>query len=139
MRKSEVERKLKKLEIDYNFNSELKKFEIKEKDSEKIVNEFSEEEIERIFSKLKSQIHISRDRDIKIESRDIENYHLKIIYHRMKDGSKEYRIFLSFKKDDKLKRIRLRNEKIDSISRDEAKMIEYFRKIQKKDFQEKIS
>lgn len=139
MRKSEVERKLKKLEIESIFNSELKKFEIKEKDLEKIQDDFSEDDIERIFLIKKNQIHISRDRDIKIESKKIDDIGVKLIYHRDKNSEKEYRIFISFKKDNKLFRRRLRNEKIDSISRDEKKMIEYYQNIQKKDLKEMIS
>lgn len=89
----------------------------------------------------KSQIHISRDRDIKIESRKIDNlYGIKIIYHRDSKGEKEFRIYLSYKdKDKKLIRKRIRNQKIDEISRDEKKMIEYYRNIQIKDFKDMIS
>lgn len=87
----------------------------------------------------KNQIHEKRDRDIKIDSRKIDNINIKLIYHRDSKNEKEYRIFLSFKKDDKLIRRRLRNEKIDSISRDEKKMIEYYQKISMKEIKEKIS
>lgn len=92
---------------------------------------------------LKIQSHESKDRDIKIDSRKIDNFNLKLIYHRLKDESKEYRLFLSFKENDSLKRIRLINSKIREIQKDESKMKVFLSKIQKKDIEsflkEKIS
>lgn len=87
----------------------------------------------------KKQIHTPKDRDIKIDSKKIEEYGVKLIYHRMKDDSKDYRIYISYKENDKLKRIRLRNEKIDSISKDEKKMIDYYNKLTIKEIKAKIA
>lgn len=90
------------------------------------------------------QVHIARDRDIKIDMKKIDNFNLKLIYHRKKDNNKEYRLFISFKdKENNLKRIRMINEEIKDIHSNEKKMIEYFNKISKKEIQsylkEKIS
>ena len=75
------------------------------------------------------QVHESKDRDIKIESGKVDDINVKLIYHRMKDDSKQYRIFLAKKIDGKLKRTRLVNEEIKNIQTDEKKMIEYYQKI----------
>lgn len=106
-------------------------------------NEISDEEYNSFFEK-KNQIHEKRDRDIKIDMKKIDNFNLKLIYHRKKDNNKEYRLFISFKdKENNLKRIRMINEEIKDIHSNEKKMIEYFNKISKKEIQsylkEKIS
>ena len=130
---------------------DILKRELKKEDDKIILNKSQYEKIEMIDKslldsddiELKIQNHEKRDRDIKIESRKIESFNLKLIYHRLKDSSKEYRIFLSFKENDSLKRIRMINSQIKEIHRDESKMKEYFNKIQKKDIdkflKEKIS
>lgn len=99
-------------------------------------SEISDEDFNSFFEK-KNQIHISRDRDIKIDMRKIDNFNLKIIYHRKKDNSLEYRIFISFKDEEKnLKRIRMINDSIREISEDEKKMILFFNKIKKNQIEE---
>lgn len=130
---------------------DILKRELKKEDDKIILNKSQYEKIEMIDKslldddsiELKIQNHISRDRDIKIESRKIENFNLKLIYHRLKDSSKEYRIFLSFKENESLKRLRLINPQIKEIYKDESNMKDYFNKIQKKDIdkflKEKIS
>ena len=77
------------------------------------------------------QVHVARDRDIKIDSKKVGDIGVKIIYHRMKDGEKQYRIFIAEKVDGKLKRTRLVNDNIKAIQSDEKKMDEYFSKITK--------
>lgn len=77
------------------------------------------------------QVHIARDRDIKIDSCKVGDIGVKIIYHRMKDQSKQYRIYIAEKVDDKLKRTRLVNDEIKAIQSDEKKMIAYYQKITK--------
>lgn len=119
--------------------SDRKKDEIKSY----LENEISDEDYNSFFEK-KNQIHEKRDRDIKIDMKKIDNFNLKIIYHRKKDNNKEYRLFISFKdKENNLKRIRMINEEIKEIHSNEKKMIEYFNKISKKEIQsylkEKIS
>lgn len=119
--------------------SDRKKDEIKSY----LENEISDEDYNSFFEK-KNQIHEKRDRDIKIDMKKIDNFNLKIIYHRKKDNNKEYRLFISFKdKENNLKRIRMINEEIKDIHSNENKMIEYFNKISKKEIQsylkEKIS
>lgn len=119
--------------------SDRKKDEIKSY----LENEISDEDYNSFFEK-KNQIHEKRDRDIKIDMKKIDNFNLKIIYHRKKDNEKEYRLFISFKdKENNLKRIRMINEEIKDIHSNEKKMIEYFNKISKKEIQsylkEKIS
>lgn len=71
----------------------------------------------------------AKDRDIKIESGKVGDINVKLIYHRMKDNSKQYRIFLAGKVDGKLKRTRLVNEEIKKIELDEKKMMAYYKKI----------
>lgn len=119
--------------------SDRKKDEIKSY----LENEISDEDYNSFFEK-KNQIHEKRDRDIKIDMKKIDNFNLKLIYHRKKDNNKEYRLFISFKdKENNLKRIRMINEEIKEIHSNEKKMIEYFNKISKKEIQsylkEKIS
>ena len=82
------------------------------------------------WSKTK-QVHTPRDRDIKIDSCKVGDIGVKIIYHRMKDGTKQYRIFIAEKIDGKLKRTRLVNDDIKAIQSDEKKMIAYYQKITK--------
>ena len=114
--------------------------------------EYKEEEDKIIFREKKnhsnmiqirneSQIHISRDKDIKIESRkrESDNHSFKLIYHRDKDNKKEYRIFESFRdSDNKLKRIRLRNDEIKKIEKNEKKMKDYFNSIFKEEKKKEI-
>nr|DAU58600.1 MAG TPA: hypothetical protein [Caudoviricetes sp.] len=92
---------------------------------------------------LKIQNHEFKDRDIKLDMKKIDSYNLKLIYHRKKDNEKEYRLFLSFKENDNLKRIRMINSQIKEIQNSEKDMIELFSKIQKNDIdkflKEKIS
>ena len=95
--------------------------------------EVQEEEVKE------KQVHIPRDRDIKIESGKVGDIGVKLIYHRMKDGEKQFRIFLSQKIDGKLKRVRLVNDEIRSIERDEKKMIEYLHKILNKEIEIKVA
>ena len=95
--------------------------------------EVQEEEVKE------KQVHIPRDRDIKIESGKVGDIGVKLIYHRMKDGEKQFRIFLSQKIDGKLKRVRLVNDEIKSIEKDEKKMIEYLHKILNKEIEVKVA
>ena len=65
------------------------------------------------------QVHIPRDRDIKIESTKIGDYGVKLIYHRMKDDTKQYRIFISYKNDEgKLIRRRFLNDEMKAAQED---------------------
>jgi len=130
---------------------DILKRELKKEDDKIILNKSQYEKIEMIDKslldsddiELKIQNHEKRDRDIKIESRKIENFNLKLIYHRKKDNEKEYRLFISFKENDSLKRIRMINSQIKEIQNSEKDMMELFSKIQKKDIdkflKEKIS
>ena len=74
--------------------------------------EVQEEEVQEEEEVKEKQVHIPRDRDIKIESGKVGDIGVKLIYHRMKDGEKQFRIFLSQKIDGKLKRVRLVNDEI---------------------------
>lgn len=90
---------------------------------------------------IQFQIHISRDKDIKIDSRkrESDNHSFKLIYHRDKDNKKEYRIFESYRdSNNKLKRIRLRNDEIKKIEKNEKKMKEYFNNIFKEEKKKEI-
>ena len=98
-----------------------------------------EEEVQEEEEVKEKQVHIPRDRDIKIESGKVGDIGVKLIYHRMKDGEKQFRIFLSQKIDGKLKRVRLVNDEIRSIERDEKKMIEYLHKILNKEIEIKVA
>ena len=82
------------------------------------------------WSKTK-QVHTPQDRDIKIDSCKVGEIGVKIIYHRMKDGEKQFRIFIAEKVDGKLKRTRLVNDDIKAIQSDEKKMVAYYQKITK--------
>ena len=96
-------------------------------------------EVEVQEEEVQKQVHIPRDRDIKIESGKVGDIGVKLIYHRMKDGEKQFRIFLSQKIDGKLKRVRLVNDEIKSIEKDEKKMIEYLHKILNKEIKIKVA
>ena len=114
--------------IDYlneNFKDE---FEIKEEE-DRISFREKKNHSNMIQIKNESQIHISRDKDIKIISRkrDSDSHNFKMIYHRDKDNKKEFRIFESFRdENNKLKRIRIRNSEIKKIEKNEEKMKKYF-------------
>lgn len=77
------------------------------------------------------QVHTPQDRDIKIDSCKVGEIGVKIIYHRMKDGEKQFRIFIAEKVDGKLKRTRLVNDDIKAIQSDEKKMVAYYQRITK--------
>lgn len=114
--------------IDYlneNFKDE---YEIKENE-DRISFRDKSNHSNQIQIQIQFQIHIQRDKDIKIDSkkRESDNHSFKLIYHRDKDNKKEYRIFESFRdSNNKLKRIRLRNDEIKKIEKNEEKMMKYF-------------
>lgn len=123
MRKSEIQEFLsenQELKL-YSFEDEKEYFMIRKgKSSLFIIHEIQEEKKERRVL----------DRDIKIDSKKVDSFGIKLIYHRDKNGDKEFRIFVSWKDESgKLIRRRLRNQEIDAISRDEKKMIEYFQNL----------
>lgn len=102
-------------------------------------NELSEDELNLFFEK-KIQIHNKIDRDIKIDMKKIDDYNIKLIYHRKKDDSKEYRLFISYKDENNhLKRKRMINDSIRKIHNNEDKMIDYFNKIKISDIQKSLS
>ena len=120
----------------------LKKDSIKKEDDKVVLNLSQFNKIELLDKELlkddsnyilKIQSHEVKDRDIKLESRKIDNYNLKLIYHKKKDGQLEYRIFVAFKENDALKRIRLVNPQITEIQNNESKMRTYLSNIQRKD------
>lgn len=138
-----IEKMMNEFDFDYSFNEENQKYSLSKKNYNELIEFLNDNEEERKNInidnfEIKSQIHIKRDRDIKIDMKKIENYNLKLIYHRKKDESKEYRLFISYKDDENnLKRIRMINDEIKSIHNDEKKMIEYFKKLEKKNQIEK--
>lgn len=136
----------KNLEIRFNEENEELKMRISEYreliDSDDFENEFkilkkNNREIQirnkknqKIINIYIIQIHNERDRDIKIKSDKINDYNLKLIYHRKKDDSKEFRIFISFKDENKkLRRKRLINSEIKKIDSNESEMIKFFDKL----------
>ncbi len=101
--------------------------------------ELNEDELSLFFEK-KIQIHQKKDENIKIKMIKLDEYNLKLIYHRKKDNSLEYRIFISYKDENKkLIRKRMRNSEIDSIQDNEKKMIKYLDSIQKSDIKKSLS
>lgn len=144
-----IEKMMKEFEFDYSFNEENQKYSLSKRNYNELIEFLNDNEEERKNInienfEIKSQIHIKRDRDIKIDMKKIDNYNIKLIYHRKKDNEKEYRLFISYKDDENnLKRIRMINDEIKLIHSDENKMIEYFSKIEKKNIEkylnEKIS
>lgn len=140
--KKEIEEIMKDLSLNIEY-SENKKILISDSKKNEILsyldNELSEDIQNEIFEK-KIQIHQKLDRDIKIDMKKIDEYNIKLIYHRKKDNSKEYRIFISYKDENKkLIRKRLINDSIKKIHDNEEKMIEYFEKIKKSDIQKSLS
>lgn len=69
--------------------------------------------------KKPKQVHEPKDRDIKIESGKVGDIGVKMIYHREKDGTKQFRIYLAQKVDGKLKRIRYNTEEMKKNQKDE--------------------
>ena len=125
--------------LDSNYHDE---FEMKENKDNKNLKLFidksnSENQIQIL---IQYQIHNDRDRDIKIDSRkrESDSHSFKIIYHRNKDNSLEYRIFESYKdSNNKLKRIRIRNNEIKKIEKNKEKMMKYFESLFKEEKKEK--
>lgn len=149
MKKSELNQIKKEIESimkDLNYQIELSennKYLLSDMKKNEILsyldNELSEDIQNEIFEK-KIQIHQKLDRDIKIDMKKIDDYNIKLIYHRKKDNSKEYRLFISYKDEDKkLIRKRMINDSIKKIHNDENKMIDYFNKIKKSDIQKSLS
>lgn len=123
--------------LNENFKDE---YEMKE-DENKISFREKKNHSNMIQIKNESQIHISRDKDIKIISRkrEYDSHNFKLIYHRDKDNKKEYRIFESFRdENNKLKRIRIRNSEIKKIEKNEEKMMKYFDSLFEKKKEKKI-
>lgn len=126
--------------IDYlneNFKNE---FEIKEEEDKISFRDKSNHD-NMIQIQIQFQIHIQRDKDIKIESRkrEYDNHSFKLIYHRDKDNKKEYRIFESFRdSNNKLRRIRIRNDEIKKIEKNEKKMRDYFNSLFEEKKEKKI-
>ncbi len=116
---------------DMRKNEILSYLELSEEDSEYIS--------ENLFEK-KIQIHNKIDRDIKIDMKKIDEYNLKLIYHRKKDDSKEYRLFISYKdENNKLIRRRLINDSIKKIHDNKDEMINLFNKINKNMIKKSLS
>lgn len=132
-----IEEMMKEFEFDYSINEENSKIQLSKRNYNELIEFLNDNEEERKNINIdnfevKNQIHIKRDRDIKIDMKKIENYNIKLIYHRKKDDSKEYRLFISYKdEENNLRRIRMINEDIKKIHSDEKKMIEFFEKINK--------
>lgn len=146
MRKNEmkkIEEMMKEFEFEYEFDEENQKYLLSKRNYNELIEFLNDNEEERKNInidnfEIKNQIHIKRDRDIKIDMKKIENYNIKLIYHRKKDNKKEYRLFISFKdEENNLRRIRMINDEIKSIHSDENKMVEYFSKIENKNQIEK--
>lgn len=116
-----------KRDFEEKIQKELKK---DSKDSKKFILSFKDSDDKKNYQyKFRLfQFHNSIDRDIKIKSEKFNQFiNLKLIYHRKKDNSKEFRIYYSFKDNNqKLRRFRLINSDIQKIHNDEDKMIEYF-------------
>lgn len=138
-----IEEMMKEFDFEFSFNEENQKYSLSKKNYNELIEFLNDNEEERKNINIdnfevKNQIHIKRDRDIKIDMKKIENYNIKLIYHRKKDNEKEFRLFISYKdEENNLKRIRMINEEIKNIHSDEKKMIEYFKKLEKKNQIEK--
>ena len=146
MKKNEmmkIEKMMNEFGFEYDFNEENQKYSLSKKNYNELIEFLNDNEEERKNINIdnfevKNQIHIKRDRDIKIDMKKIENYNIKLIYHRKKDNEKEFRLFISYKdEENNLKRIRMINDEIKSIHSDEKKMIDYFKKLEKKNQIEK--
>ena len=126
--------------IDYLNENYKNEFEMKEEEDRISFRDKSNHN-NMIQIQIQFQIHHERDRDIKIESRkrESDNHSFKLIYHRDKDNKKEYRIFESFRdSNNKLKRIRLRNDEIKKIEKNEKKMKDYFNSLFKEEKKKEI-
>ena len=126
--------------IDFLNNNFKDEYEYKEEE-DKIIFREKKNHSNMIQIRNESQIHNMKDKDIKILSkkRESDNHSFKLIYHRDKDSKKEYRIFESFKDENKkLRRIRIRNSEIRKIEKNEKKMIEYFNSLFEEKKEKKI-
>lgn len=72
------------------------------------------------------QTHDITDKDTKVFSERIGDVSYKMIYHRDKNGKKEYRFFKAEKVNGKLKRTRIINDDIKRIHSNKDKMIAYY-------------
>ena len=125
--------------IDSNYHDEFEMKENKDNKNLKLFIDKSDSE-NQIQIEIQFQIHNDRDRDIKIDSRkrESDSHNFKIIYHRNKDNSLEYRIFESYRdSENKLKRIRIRDNEIKKIEKNKDKMIRYFNSLFKEEKKEK--
>ena len=75
--------------------------------------------------RLQKQVHEAKDKDIKVWSGKAGEFGVKVIYHRLKDGKKQFRIFISYKANGKLVRRRLVNDEVKKFESDEAGMVGY--------------
>lgn len=144
MKKNEM-KKIENLLKEFDFDillSENDKYLLSKKNYEEMKEYLSEnqEDISIDSFEIKSQIHQKLDRDIKIDSKKIDIYNIKLIYHRKKDDSKEYRLFISYKDENKkLIRKRMINDNIKKIQDNEDSMIELFNKINKNQILKSLS
>ena len=76
---------------------------------------------------LDPQYHTTSDKDTKVWTEKVGDISFKLIYHRTKEGKKEYRLFMAQKVNGKLKRTRIINDDIKRIHNNEKKFTEYFK------------
>lgn len=84
------------------------------------------------------QYHITSDKDTKVWTEKVGDKSFKLIYHRDKDGKKEYRLYMAEKVNGKLKRTRIVNDDIRKIHSNEKKFTQYFKDNILPKYQEKV-
>ena len=84
------------------------------------------------------QYHVTSDKDTKVWTEKVGDKSFKLIYHRDKDGKKEYRLYMAEKVNGKLKRTRIVNDDIRKILSNEKKFTQYFKDNILPKYQEKV-
>ena len=91
---------------------------------------------DKIKIRIIPQIHVEKKNDIKIKTIKKAIFNLKLIYHIDKSGNKEYRIFISYDENGKLKRYRIKSKKMKEIEKDLNKSLEYLNELSNLSFEE---
>lgn len=91
---------------------------------------------DKIRIRIQVQAHETKLQDVKIQTIKKSDFSLKLIYHIGKTRLKEYRIFLSFYDGDKLKRFRIKTDRMRKVEEHEDESIKYLEELASKSLDE---
>lgn len=91
---------------------------------------------DKIKIRVIPQFHETKLNDVKVKTIKKSDFSLKLIYHIGKTRLKEYRIFLSFYDGDKLRRFRIKTDRMKKVEEHEDESIKYLEELAGKSLDE---